>query len=780
MRLVYLTGGMMAGLLLAAGTNGVSSFLWLAILAVSVFLLWLGQHAPRPLALLLFGIALAGYRWMAVPQSADIQRYLDQGGTQIEGIVTGEPELRDTSIQFRLDSETIFTQSQTVPTNGAILVRAPRTTLVQYGDRVRVTGLLVTAAQIDTFNYADYLARTGLYGIVQNGIVEVIDAQPPAPIIAALLNFKHGTQQRIAQILPEPAAGLLTGILTGGEQNISPELAEAFARTGAAHIIAISGFNMALLSGLIMRLFPPIVGTRGAAILGIGLLVVYTLFVGAGAGVVRAALMSSLLILAPLLKRDSFVPASLCGVALVMLLLNPFVLWDISFQLSFGAVLGLSLFGTPFAHTWGGMLKRLFPAGLARLINGFTGEAIPVSLAAQVFTLPLIVLYFQRFSLVSLIVNVLILPLQPLILYLGLSGALLAWIIPPLAAAMLWFVFVLLMMTIGVVRAGSRLPFADVPLYIDPRLLALMIGLIGGGALLNAIRPDVMTRLTTLARSRPAWMTVVISGVCVAVLLWAIGLSRADGRLHVWFLDQGHSPAILIQTPNGAKILVDGGRYPSRLLTALGDRLPFYDRRLDALIVTQPDPFDMGALPAVLERYSIGTAITNGQPQQDDVVLTLMDQLRATPLLEARAGTQLTTNDGVTIDILNPTQRPNLGDSLDENGLILRVSYGTMSFLLTGDATVDTLMQVSETTDLTSTVFSLPQHGTVRSLTPELLALVQPSVAVLQSDPANRRGDPDEDVLRLVEQRGIPLLRTDLKGTMHFYTDGNRLWTVEE
>lgn len=782
MRLVYLTGGMITGLLITAGISGISPFVWLVILAISVFLLWLGDRASPAVALFLFGIAVAGYRWMTVPQTADIQRYLDVGGSQIEGVITDEPDIRDTSIQFRLEPETIFFESQTLPTSGAVLVRAPRTALVQYGDRVRVTGLLVTPAQIDTFNYADYLARTGLYGLVDNAIVEVIDSQPPAPLTAALLNFKHGTQRHLSQMLPEPAAGLLIGILTGSEQNISPDLEEAFARTGAAHIIAISGFNMALLSGLVMRLFPPLVGTRLAAILGIALLVVYTLFVGASAGVVRAAFMSSLLIIAPLLKRETFVPASLCGAAFVMMVINPFVLWDISFQLSFGAVLGLSLFGTPFAQAWGGLLNRLFPTGLARLISGFTGEAIPVSLAAQVFTLPLIVLYFQRFSPISLIVNILVLPLQPLILYLGLSGALLAWIIPPLAQTILWLTFVLLTATIGIVRGGARLPFADVPLYIDPRILALVIGFIGGGALVQAVRPDMMKRLMMIVRSRPAWVTALFSGVCVALLLLAIGLGRADGKLHVWFLAQGHSQAVLILTPNGAKILVDGGRYPSRLLTALGDHLPFYDRQLDTLIITQPDPFDMGALPAVLERYSVGAVITNGQPQQDEAFLMVLDTLTQsqTPLIEATAGYQLITDDGVTIDILNPLARPDLGASLDENGLILRVSYGTMSFLLPGDANLDTLIRVGERHDLTSTVLLLPQHGTVRSLTPEILALVQPSAAVLQSDPTNRRGDPAEDVLRLVEERGIPLLRTDLRGTIHFYTDGDHLWSVEE
>lgn len=780
MRLVYLTAGVMAGIFLSAGVAVVSPLLWWACLAVGVLLLWLNQASIRPLALVLLGLALAGYRWTSVPRMVDIQFYVDQGGSQVEGVVTGEPELTDTSIQFRLETDSIFFQSQTLPTQGAILVRAERTTAVHYGDRVRVTGELVTPAQIDTFNYGDYLARTGLYALMQKGIVEVVGNQPPAPLLAALLSFKEGTQQRIGQALPEPAAGLLTGILTGSVQNISPDLSAAFARTGSSHIIAISGFNMALLSGLVMRIFPPIVGKRAAALLGIGLLVAYTLFVGAGAGVVRAALMSSLLIIAPLLKRETFVPASLFGTAFAMIMLNPLVLWDVSFQLSFGAVLGLALFATPLSRAWEGLLKRLLPPSGARLANAITGEAIPVSLAAQVFTLPLIVLYFQRLSLVALIVNVLVLPVQPLIIYLGLTAALLAWAIPVLAQALLWLVFVPLMITIEVVRAGARLPFADVPLYIDPRLLALAVGLIGGGAVMQAVRPDLMTRLMKAARSRPAWTTAVVSGLCVAVLLWAIGLGHPDGRLHVWFLDQGHSPAVLIQTPQGAKILVDGGRYPSRLLTALGDRLPFYDRHLDAMIITQPDSFDMGALPAVLERYSVGTVITNGQPQQDESYTALLAALGDTPLVEAVAGYQFASSDGLVIDILNPAQTPALGDSLDDNALVLRLSYGHVSFLLTGDASPDTLAQIGTQYDLTSTVLSLPQHGTARSLTSEVLDLVQPSVAVLQSDAANRRGDPNESVLRLVEERGVPLLRTDLRGTMHLYSDGDHLWSVED
>jgi competence protein ComEC len=262
------------------------------------------------------------------------------------------------------------------------------------------------------------------------------------------------------------------------------------------------------------------------------------------------------------------------------------------------------------------------------------------------------------------------------------------------------------------------------------------------------------------------------------VLIAAVYFSRPDGKLHVWFLDVGHSNAVLLQTPRGAQILVDGGRFPSRLLTSIGDRLPFTDRTLEVLFITQPDDFEISALPAVLARYEVGLALWNGQPNGSPTFAELQAALANTQTLAVRAGYTLNFDDGVRIEVLHPSLQPELGASLDDNALLLRVSYQEIAFLLTSDLSrnVQDALLVNGEVSL-ATVLQLPQHATARSLSAEFLAVVQPSAVVIQSASDNRRGDPDADVLTLVEH--LPVLRTDRGGAIHLWTDGAHLWALQ-
>ena len=151
--------------------------------------------------------------------------------------------------------------------------------------------------------------------------------------------------------MPEPQAALLSGILLGEQNGIAPEIQDAFSKVGASHVIAISGFNMVILSGVVLSLLDKLkIRKKWAAGISIALIVVYTIFVGANPAVVRAAVMSGLLVIGQSIRRKTFLPASLAFTAIVMSALNPTVLWDISFQLSMFAVLGLMLFSEPLSQ----------------------------------------------------------------------------------------------------------------------------------------------------------------------------------------------------------------------------------------------------------------------------------------------------------------------------------------------------------------------------------------------------------------------------------------------
>jgi competence protein ComEC len=800
MRLVFIALGWAAGLFAAAALPGIVPLAWLlafGILAGVTYYVWAMQRAATtqqvlggsssgtPLQIMLFmllALAAGGYRYTFVPQTSDIARYNNLGGVQIEGIVIAEPDIRDDRAQLQVQAETIFTGSATYATSGVVLVNAPRRTDAQYGDRVLATGILVTPAEFDTFSYSDFLARSGVFSVMQNAVVEVVHEGEGSPIYAALLDFKAQAQRHIARSLPEPAAALLTGILLGSERGISPAIADAFSRVGASHVIAISGFNMALISGVVMNSLNRFTARkRLAAFLGITFLVIYTLLVGANLAVVRAAVMSSLLIIAPLFKRKTFVPATLAGALVGITALSPGALWDIGFQLSFLATLGLALFAEPLSRGFEAFLLRIMPSRAARSVLGLLNEALVAGLAAQILTLPLIILYFQRISLVTLVVNVLIVPAQALLLYIGLIAVIVAFISPLIGQILFWLALLPLSWTLWIVRSFAALPFADAAFQVDARLIAGFFGVTLGGAMINAARPAWFVRLAAWMRRRIVFNAVVLAGLGVMVLLISMAISRPDGKLHVWFPDLGHSNAALIQTPGGAQMLVDGGRFPARLLTAIGDVMPFHDRQLEVVAITQPDTFDTSALPAVFQRYNAGIILTNGQPNLSEDAALLDAALAPYPQIAAQTGYNVTLDDGVMVEVLHPARAPELEEALDEYALVLRVSYGEVSFLLMGDANpaAQQAMLAEPAGFPLATVMQLPQHGTARSLDADFLAAVQPSVIVAQIDPANRRGDPDAGTLALLPE-GIPVYRTDMRGGIHFWTDGQQLWVQTE
>jgi competence protein ComEC len=779
MRLIYIALGWCAGVLLALSDWSLTPSAWL-VLALSLAVLLIMMHRVRGYRLLIAAIlafGLGGLRTALNPTTSAVAALNNTGGLTIEGVVVDAPDVRDDRIDFRVDVETVERAGRVELSSGRVLVRAPITSDARYGDRVRVTGQIIAPAEYDTFSYADYLARVGVFSIMRYTSVEVLSSGHGSPIYAALLDLRMQAADRIASSLPEPQAGLLTGILLGLERGISPELGDAFAATGAAHIVAISGFNMVIISGVVMGLLERArVKPSWAALFGILVIAVYTIFVGANAAVVRAALMSSLLAVGTAVKRKTFVPTSLALVALVLSALNPPVLLDVSFQLSFFATLGLALFTDPLAARFDGLLLRLFPEPFARSAGRFLSEPLVVTLAALITTLPLTVMYFSRLSLVVVAVNLLIVPVQAVLLMTGGIATMLAFVLPPVAQLLYWFCMLFLTWSIEVVRTFASLPFAQVDVTLDPRLVfAFLAGLIGW-TVMQAAQPDWWLALGRVIRRRSVIFAALFSAFGILALTAAVLLSRPNYRtLDVWFLDVGHSNAVLMQTPGGVHMLVDGGRFPSRLLTAIGDRLPFYDRDIDVLFITQPDVFQFGALPAVLARYNTGIVLQNGQDNLSEAYIELQEALADRQVMPVTAGYTLDVDDGVRVEVLHPQRQPELGEHLGEGSLVLRISYGEISFLLTSQVNVDGQVAILDSPHWPlATVMQMPHHGASRSLDSDFLAAVQPQAVVLQSDRANLLGHPHGDTLAMLGE--IPLYRTDQNGVIHFWTDGQQLW----
>ena len=782
MRLVYLTVAWLAGVVAAAALPGRPAAPWLLLALLAAGLLIL-PRLRRTLGLALVCVlllGLGGLRMALVPAESALSSLNGLGGMTISGTVAASPTAREAGVALLLEADSVTRAGTTRPTSGRVLVEAPAGTVAATGDRISATGRLVRPGDGDRFSYADYLARSGVYSILTQANVQVTPADASLSPARWLAQTREQAGRGIGAALPEPYAGLLTGIVLGDDSHIAPEVADDFAATGSAHILAISGFNMVIISQVVSAGLASLgLSARKTALLSIVFVGLYTAFVGAGPAIVRAALMSSLLVVAPLLRRRAYVPTSVTLVVLALSALDPFVLWDLGFQFSVAATLGLALFALPIGAAIDRVLARFVGGRVLALASALLGAPLAATLAAQITTTPFSLLSFGNLSLVLVPVNLLILPVQPAILLRGGLAVLVSALGTLLAQLLFWAALLPLAWTTAIVRAFAALPFAQVEAGISPTLAALHLLALSAAAVLSAVDPGWFGRLRRKFRRQTLVLASAGTSAVMILLAAALALARPDGYLHVYFLDVGHSNAVLIQTPGGAQMLVDGGRLPARLLTALGDRMPFSDDTLDLLISTQPDANEYEALAAVAERYAVPLLLTNGQPNASPGWNALLQALDDTTVQPVRAGEQVALSDGVALEVLSPASAPALGDGLDDGALVLRVRYGDVDLLLTSDLSRDAQAALATGGQpLTAAVLQAPQHGTARSLDAGFLAAVRPQVVVVQAAADNRRGDPDADVLALFGS--TPVFRTDTAGTLHLWTDGMSLWVNGE
>jgi len=436
-----------------------------------VLLLWRENSRARLVAACaLFLAAGAGRFLLVVPHfdEASLATYNDIGRVTLEGVVVGEPDERETYTNLRVRAERLtLPGGAEVTVDGLALVKADRYPQRRYGDRVLVEGALETPPVLEDFSYRDYLARQGIHSLIRRADVTLLAERQASPILYHLFEFKRRAQSTLAAILPEPQAALLTGILLGVETGIPVDLMDDFAATGTTHIIAISGFNITIVSGIFFGLAQRLFGKKRAFWIAAAGIAIYTVLVGASAAVVRAAAMGILYLVAMRLGRGTYAPASLAAAAFFMTLINPYTLWDVGFQLSFAATIGLVLYTKPLEQAFERALARITSAERAKKIVALISEALLVTLAAQIVAQPIILSIFGRLSLITLATNFLILPAQSFLMIAGGVALLLGLVFRPLGQVVGWVAWVFLTYTIEIVRLTARVPFASVPVKME-------------------------------------------------------------------------------------------------------------------------------------------------------------------------------------------------------------------------------------------------------------------------------------------------------------------------
>ena len=246
MPLVYLGTGWFIGIALASALHLPIEFLLLAFLVPIIgLLLWGNDHRARWIWFSMI-FAIAGGIWftLCLPHfdQDSLSTYNGIGVVTIDGVVDAPPDVRDTYINLRINADRLTIPDRfSRPIEGVALVRPSRPAEFRYGDRVQVTGELAEPPEFATFNYADYLARQGVYSLIDRPRITVLERDRGQPGLALIYGFRDRAYAALQQILPEPQASLLSGILLGIDSGLPASVQEDFRTTGTSHIIAISG-----------------------------------------------------------------------------------------------------------------------------------------------------------------------------------------------------------------------------------------------------------------------------------------------------------------------------------------------------------------------------------------------------------------------------------------------------------------------------------------------------------------------------------------------------------
>ncbi|HEY4189194.1 MAG TPA: DNA polymerase III subunit delta [Candidatus Limnocylindrales bacterium] len=719
------------------------------------------------------GALLLGLRVLVGPGAAATPPVPDGSGpwtAVVESV--GSPKDGAQLARLRLRSE-----------SGEVTVAAtlPAFPSVAAGDLVDVGGRLRPPPDDDP--YGDYLRRSGAAGSLDARTLTVRDAAP-----VGLQSLRDASGDALQRSLPEPEAGLAAGILVGLRERVDRSLAADFATAGVSHVVAISGWNIAIVAGLVgalMRGRP----RRLVTVAILATVVAYVVAAGASPSVVRAAVMAGVVLLARETGRAGRAPTALGLGAALLVLAEPTMIGDAGFRLSVMATAGLLAWANPLAAR----LRRL---GGGRM-PGWLAESLGISLAAQAATLPDVLATFGRLSLVSPIVNLAVVPLVPAAM-LGGVVAMLAGSATMLGApAVIGTVmglpgWVLLHVIVVFVRLAASVPFAALTLPPGVAEAAAIVAGVGvlavpltwgrmqerfGGRSRRtrkvpvpaATRPHRKRSGPTIGR--PERVAVAVAGLAVAVA--GAALSDATGRAtRITVMDVGQGDAILLETRTGARMLIDGGPDPDRVLLALDERIPPWDRRLDVVVLTHPHEDHVAGLARVLSRYSVGKVYEPGMRGPGPGWAAWNAELRdGPPRAGLQTGAQLRLGE-VHLSVLwpdpgsVPLKPTDTGTGINNVSIVFLGEANGRRFLLMGD--------VEQGIDPTLLARGLPRvdllkvahHGSATASTQPFLDAVRPRVAIASAGAGNPYGHPAKSTLDRIRATGADVYRTDQDGSV--------------
>jgi competence protein ComEC len=777
--------------------------LWLGGFALLSIALWCcGGRRPAGLVgglLLVFSLANFALRSVLLPSfPPEHLRHLSlPQAVTLEGWLFREPECFPRRGRLYVEALRVWQDGVPRPASGKILVTVR--TLAgpwRYGDVLHLSLQLRAPRNFHTpggFDYEGYLARQGIYlsaFLWDDSAIRRTGAHGDR-MRARIEQARRTIGGFFDAQLDQQTAAVLRALIIGDEGRVDKDLRQDFSRAGVAHVLSISGLHIGLVATAAYSLWWWLLGRsryllltwtmpKLAAVLSVPPVLLYASLAGGNVATWRSVVMVLVYLLAILLDRQQEVYRSLALAALLISLIWPGAVLDISFQLSFLSVLSILLGMERFTRWWAEWSER-------RLLNLYPGRErvwrwgatyIAVAGFALLGTAPATAAHFNQITLAGVFANLLIVPLLgSLAVITGLAAAGLLFLHAGLATLVLFCAGL-------VTRAGTWLvtwlgawPYAALTV-VTPTLLELV--------LIYGLLACLLFRSTI--RSPHSAIRYLLPTLTLALFLDTVFWTwhrYFHHDLRVTFLDVGQGDATVVELPGSQVMVIDGGGFASEDFD-VGEAVlaPFlWSRkigRVDVLVMSHPQLDHYGGLTFLAERFSAREFWFNGERTRGERfqrLLSVLDRAGVTIRALCRETPEMQLAR-VRVHILHPPCRP-AGFDTNNASLVLRLSYGVIDLLFTGDIETNgehALLSADGT--LSSEILKVPHHGSRTSSSKAFVEAATPQVAVASLGYHNRFAFPASEVVLRYAEQGTRFLRTDEAGAVTVVSDG-RNYRVE-
>ncbi|PYG87415.1 competence protein ComEC [Ruminiclostridium sufflavum DSM 19573] len=686
----------------------------------------------------------------------------------VEGYIAGEIEKKDNLIKFYLKTNKITYLKNEIKAAGKLLVsvseenRAFDTNKIKYRTELSFSGSIEnpkTMTNPGGFDYKRYLAAAGVSGTVYlkgGADLCLIGVKDGGWLHKLGFGIKNFVLRLVEQCLDEKQAGLLAGMLIGYKDGLDENAYNAFGKAGLTHIMVASGMNVAFIILPLLYIFKKIhIGNIASSIMAIAVLLLFVFVAGFSASVVRAVIMGILILLGKAVMRETDIYTSISAAAVVLLLINPYTLFDIGFQLSFSATLALVMF-------YPGIKAFIDRRPLPEIIS----DTLAATIAAQIGVVPITLYYFNNFSTISVLSNLLVVPVVQLItiigfamVFAGLASINLAVLIGCVNNTFLSFV-------LFVTEYTSKIPYASLKLPTPPVWMIILY--------YSAVLYFLKGRLYIKNFKYYRYLKYICITLAVIIIMVCNLLPKP---LRITFLDVGQGDGAFIKTAHGRKLFIDGGGRAAGSKSGydVGEAVvvPYIldqgTKKIDIVIATHGHSDHTEGLEAILKEIEVGRVIlpdTDGKGFER--IIEICGQKKIS-VAECKKGDIIRLDKDTVLDVLNPLsfEKDSLSQqSLNDSSLVLKLRYKNSKVLFQGDAEIPVEQRLLEQgSDLSADILKVGHHGSFSS-TGE--AFVKGSIfkyAVI-SVGRNNFGHPSPLVIDRLEERGTLPLRTDERGAV--------------